>query len=710
MIIYPPLIGDTIPGFTATQPGETIVIPFRHNPAVSLSGVQGMRAIIKDITTSQIVAQGYYTADKFEITDTSASFIISSGTLIQGVFYKFQLAYDDAKDFQNTLDEAELNNLYLSTVAIGRCVSAPSMMKIDQLDIESLANPNLITYNGIFQPGDQNEPAYRYRFIVKEQGTERVIQDTDWKTPASENNYFTLDYELDIGKYYTIAFSVVTVNGYEQTIEYTILQSEEYVSTFEGNIIATSLPEEGCVQITLSGTPVNGNFELLRTKDHKYWDCLTQFKMETGFPLDVFSWKDISVEHGVEYTYALRQYATNPQTGTTIVSRKTPQTTIRPQYEDMFLSDANKTLRICFDPKVSSFKNTILEQKTDTIGGQYPFFFRNGKVKYKEIPISGLISYHMDGNEMFMNNQELGLISNDIARKNTVAHNEQLQYSRTTQLTDYNISAERTFKLAVLEWLNNGQPKLFRSPTEGAYVVRLMNVSLSPNDTLGRMLHTFSATAYECMEPTYSAMRHKDIVDIPAFFMPSPQGKYMTLNKIYSQTADTQGNIILQGYFQDITYTTSAPGTNVYIEVDGNKFYNVDGEIFIPGLAHEIIIPKIVNNFSTLTYIEYDMISQTQIAVSDFLNQANSTIQTVSYPPGTELSLPLTNEYIWEYIYIGCYPTDTTRNCKMTIGNEIIDLADGNARYYKYIKGNTPVYRSADSYVHLDISYRKGAN
>ena len=28
-------------------------------------------------------------------------------------------------------------------------------------------------------------------------------------------------------------------------------------------------------------------------------------------------------------------------------------------------------------------------------------------------------------------------------------------------------------------------------------MIRLMNVSLSPNDTLGRMLHTFTATAYE---------------------------------------------------------------------------------------------------------------------------------------------------------------------------------------------------------------------
>jgi hypothetical protein len=64
-------------------------------------------------------------------------------------------------------------------------------------------------------------------------------------------------------------------------------------------------------------------------------------------------------------------------------------------------------------------------------------------------------------------------------------------------LTYDNITAERVFKLKVLDWLNNGEIKLFKSPTEGNYIVRLLNVSLSPTDTVGRMLHTFTATGYE---------------------------------------------------------------------------------------------------------------------------------------------------------------------------------------------------------------------
>jgi hypothetical protein len=66
-----------------------------------------------------------------------------------------------------------------------------------------------------------------------------------------------------------------------------------------------------------------------------------------------------------------------------------------------------------------------------------------------------------------------------------------------TSLEEFNFNREKEFKLSVLDWLNNGKPKLFKSPAEGNYIVRLMNASLAPQESLGRMLHTFSCTAYE---------------------------------------------------------------------------------------------------------------------------------------------------------------------------------------------------------------------
>jgi hypothetical protein len=121
----------------------------------------------------------------------------------------------------------------------------------------------------------------------------------------------------------------------------------------------------------------------------------------------------------------------------------------------------------------------------DTIDSPFPFIFRNGNVSYYEFPIGGLISYFMDDEHLFMSEEEL------------------LMKDKTINYTIDNIAQERIFKIKVLEWLNNGQPKIFRSPTEGNFIIRLLKISMKPEQKLGRLLHNFSGTAYEIAEYNY---------------------------------------------------------------------------------------------------------------------------------------------------------------------------------------------------------------
>ena len=51
----------------------------------------------------------------------------------------------------------------------------------------------------------------------------------------------------------------------------------------------------------------------------------------------------------------------------------------------------------------------------------------------------------------------------------------------TTSLSSENFLIERIFREKVEEFLNDGEPKLFKSPSEGNIIVSLMNVSLTPN-------------------------------------------------------------------------------------------------------------------------------------------------------------------------------------------------------------------------------------
>ena len=94
-----------------------------------------------------------------------------------------------------------------------------------------------------------------------------------------------------------------------------------------------------------------------------------------------------------------------------------------------------------------------------------------------------------------------------------LSEEEYLLTEKTTNLVSENLASERIFKLKVLEWLTNGETKVFRSPGEGNYIVRLMNSSLAPNDTLGRMLHTFSSTAYEVADFTYKNLNDYKLPD-----------------------------------------------------------------------------------------------------------------------------------------------------------------------------------------------------
>jgi hypothetical protein len=88
---------------------------------------------------------------------------------------------------------------------------------------------------------------------------------------------------------------------------------------------------------------------------------------------------------------------------------------------------------------------------------------------------------------------------------------------KTTDLNTYNVALERDFKIKVLNWLTNGEPKLFRSPTEGNFIIRLLNVSLSPDDKVGRMLHTFTSTAYEIADFTYQNLKDYGFINTQGF-------------------------------------------------------------------------------------------------------------------------------------------------------------------------------------------------
>ena len=520
--LYPPYVESTIPAqATMENGGRVLHIPFRLNRAVSLASVAKICARIKTVSTNSWLGvievekdinnvypdtegTDYYYVD---FTETNSE--LTDIVLDPGQHYKIQLAFIDVNGLVG----------YYSSVGVFKYTTQPSVY-IEGLEDNNLSN--LYTYVGVYSQAedgqDPTEKIYSYQFDLYEGSTIvatsglKLHDSTQDESSYESRDIWVLNQQLSEGVQHQIQYSITTINGYKaSTPKYTIWNNEfDYDADnsikpylkFENNF------ENGYIRLFFNNNGNNfksagGGFIISRASsedNYATWYDVMRFTLagsDTSLPEELF--KDFSVVQGVGYKYALQRYNDSGfYTSRLPFSSIEDNSTIAiADFEDMFLYDGTRQLKVRFNPKVTSFKTTVLESKTNTIGGKYPFIFRNGNVRYKEFSISGLISYLADTDELFMSNAELGFVE-EHAHRHATEHDEVLRsLTRSAHVDSINMAAERTFKLSVLEWLTNGKPKLFRSPGEGNYIINLMNVSLSPNDTVARMLHTFSSQACE---------------------------------------------------------------------------------------------------------------------------------------------------------------------------------------------------------------------
>ena len=468
------------------------------NKAVFQSEIKGFRIKIKTVQSGKYLITkdaSSFTFDpehKIYITFTKEEML----KLNIGQYYKIQVAY--ISEYLSTDGTMKDMVGYFSTVGIVKYTSEPKI-EISGLE-KGTVNTHNYQYMGVYNQYNQDtsEKAYSYCFNLYDneynliQTSGEQIHDSSHDTEYYESvDFYNIQQDLDINKSYYLEYVVTTTNKLLcSSGRYRIMQKKSIDPEIKADLILTANQENGYVVINLKGHKnsegleyaATGSFKILRASDednYATWNEVLRFALYGQQP-SRWIWKDLTVKQGLTYKYALQQY--NDQN---LTSNRLESNEIYVDFEHAFLFDGKRQLKIKYNPKVSTFKNDILESKTDTIGSQFPFIFRNGTVKYKEFPISGLISCQSDEEFLFINEEDLG------------------KFDGSANLIGENIASEREFKLEVLEWLNNGKPKLFRSPTEGNYIVRLLNISLSPNDTVGRMLHTFSATAYEIAEYTY---------------------------------------------------------------------------------------------------------------------------------------------------------------------------------------------------------------
>ena len=374
------------------------------------------------------------------------------------------------------------------------------------------------------QERDESEKLYTSKIIIVDSDNEayyesdeqlhNTLNDSDSRT-AKET--FVVIKDLPKNKIYYLTYKVTTRNGLEATSErYRIVNKTKSENEFQGNITAELNSENAYIDIDLEASDEyaneTGHFVISRTASNEpdVWRELYRFDLNREIP-SRHIWKDFTIEQGVTYTYAIQQYSNSSDLDEpNIYTERIKSNSVMADFDYSYLFDGDRQLKIKYNPQVNSFKADLLENKTDTIGGKYPIIYRNGTVNYKEFPISGLVSYLSDDEGIFYSGLYKILEEN---RNQTVETKNIDEPTLSTDLTAQNFTDERNFKLAVLDWLNNGKPKLFKSASEGNYIVRTINTSLSPNDSLGRMLHTFSTQAYEVAENNYDNLVENNIIN-----------------------------------------------------------------------------------------------------------------------------------------------------------------------------------------------------
>lgn len=311
---------------------------------------------------------------------------------------------------------------------------------------------------------------------------------------------------------YKIVYKGITVNGFQIFTEREF-QMLPLSSNITISIDATPNSEIGAIDLIIS-LPEPGralNCVLLRASEktnYSQWEKILYFDFNAGEKYEVVHFRDWLIESGVKYKY--RCYGLFQ--GQYIESIAGYFDSIYVNFNYNYLYCDGIQLPLKFNNKMSSFKHTILAAKTDTIGSQYPTIVRNGYVNYAEFPITGLISIAADEQETFIKwgedndgyyfNNQLIIPADKVNKTNNVRTETSASPNTTVpillhNLTDDNIFIERKFREVVEQFLNNGKPKLFKSATEGNFIVSLINISLTPNQQLGRMISEFSSTAYE---------------------------------------------------------------------------------------------------------------------------------------------------------------------------------------------------------------------
>lgn len=361
-------------------------------------------------------------------------------------------------------------------------------------------NKGILHISGLLQFGDgrtgETETQQSYIVQVLNSVTNDVLLESDRQYTGDNLDPNIIDYKMNLAgldtqgtNVFKLKITSTTKNNYvtSKTYDFSI---SDYVTedAFRPVLTLTEDNDNGIVTLHIENVQtVFGTLHVRRSSsvsEFLDWETIREQTVAGPIDLDIV---DNTVGSGLWYRYYVQ--LENVAGGLT---RLYYSDKFFLDFYDAIISRGDKQINIKFNYNISSLKPVVNRQKIDTLGGRYPIFAENAIMNYKQFSISGLISTQEDEDGLFLTKREY---FGEETENYTIY--EENEYRDEYTIENYNYFWERGFREELVKWLNDGEPKLYRSMTEGLMVIMLTDINLTPNKTLSRRLYDFTATVYE---------------------------------------------------------------------------------------------------------------------------------------------------------------------------------------------------------------------
>ena len=563
--LYPPVVDTYMPAFLVGSSDiqkNTCRVYFSISLYNSLNDIKNAQVTVANQNTNlSVLDKSKYPCeimltdiktDLTRVSDDKYYIEIKTSDIEEGFqinqYYKVQIRFTAAGATDVSLDTPQAIDSWLaanlsnfsewSTVCLVRGISVPSL-SVSGFDISadttlwSLNNVDVVGRLIYADPAETDTlKSYQIKLydinnqLLSDSG---VIYSNAYSN-INEFNY-TFEYAFNEGESYYFTFEYETANMYTESNTYEFMVVQESADILNANLTAILDNINGCIALNVKSKDDDdsfvGNITIRRASSESnftIWEDVHTESFEENSKLD-YTWYDYTIKSGVYYKYIAQRRSSIGNRGIAIHAEGEPFMML---FDDMYLTGGDGQLNIRFDPSVSSFKRTVSESRTDTIGSKYPYIKRNGYVEYRQFPIGGTITHLMDPSHLITSKEEIF--------RDSLDNYTEFNKDKNVRIDDFNDwTYEREFREKVMDFLYANKVRLFRSATEGNILVKIMDINLTPNSTLGRRIYSFTATAYEVDAAT---IKNYDKYGI------SPLGTYDTLLQFASDYVGQYNEVI----------------------------------------------------------------------------------------------------------------------------------------------------------------------